>query len=205
MTQDSDEYPSIRKALLGNGHAANLYCGVKWLFWQLTHLIIAGAMLFGTVIVAIVIIPLIAYGLLTEYVTKGRIASKLPKITSRAPNITITETHVKRLVQGGTAFVVTVIFVNVILLFIGAPILFLATVGVLTIIGIGLAAEYMLWTNLVRDYLSEKKNNSAQKFEQTRQKSEQTAVTRRVLGYCPVSMDIDPKWYKTLKQKLGLH
>jgi hypothetical protein len=202
MTQDSDEYPSVRKALLGNGHAANLYCGVKWLFWQLTHVILAGLILAGGAIVAVAIIPLVAYELFTDYVTKGRIAAKIPKLASRGPSITFTETHAKRLVQASLTFAVIAIGVNIAFLFIQAPILFLATVGLITILGIGLAAEYMLWTNLVRDYLSEKKQNSAQKFEQTRQKSEQTAVTRRVLGYCPVSMDIDPKWYEGLKKRL---
>lgn len=34
-----DEYPSVRKALFGNDHVANLYCACKWGLWHFFHVL----------------------------------------------------------------------------------------------------------------------------------------------------------------------
>lgn len=38
---DDDYYPTVREALFGNGHTANLYCAVKYIMWHLIHIIFA--------------------------------------------------------------------------------------------------------------------------------------------------------------------
>lgn len=38
---DDDHYPTVREALFGNGHTANLYCAIKYFMWHLIHIMFA--------------------------------------------------------------------------------------------------------------------------------------------------------------------
>lgn len=51
---EHDEYPHWKTALFGNGHAANLYCAVKYATWHVAHLLLVAI---GAVFV-VVFVPL---------------------------------------------------------------------------------------------------------------------------------------------------
>lgn len=60
---EDDTYPSVRDALFDDDKVANLYCGIKWLIWQVGYLI------FGTLLVVIgvpVVIAIVAVFLVVE-------------------------------------------------------------------------------------------------------------------------------------------
>lgn len=51
MTRDED-YPSLRKALFGNGHVGNIYCACKWATWQVGHVFVVLLFLAFTAVIA---------------------------------------------------------------------------------------------------------------------------------------------------------
>jgi hypothetical protein len=201
---DSDDYPSWKEALFGNGHAANLYCAVKYAFWHATHALLAVLLLAVFVIVKVA-------------VTVGRaINAVTPDSTPSAPRPGLMDRlsgpRAKAFARGSVAFafIGSVVYCISMLVYfiITAPLAVAAAFGlVVLIIGVVIlwfAVKDRVFSALKRSggAAANATGKAVKRGSEIRQKSEKKPLVRRLLGYCPVSMNLNPKWFDRLEQRL---
>lgn len=185
------EYPSIRKALLGQSEngVANLWCGVKWLTWQATYLAI-GLLIaaFGAVILPVYLVAKFFQGGRAE-IAYNWLARKLYNFathdyTSKAVRWGLTSVAIGTVVGLAGLLVYGLVYY---------PERTLMEVGVITLVLLGIGA-----LAVVVRILEVVGHGLAARFSDVKSKSEEKPVARRVIGYCPVSMDITPKWFEKI-------
>lgn len=185
------EYPSVRKALLGQSEngVANLWCGVKWLLWQLTY--VAIAVFFGAV--GLLLLPFFLIG---KFVSGGR-TERFGKWLGDKLYYVATHDYVSKAVR----YTLVAVTLGSIASLAGAlvygltyyPQDTLIMVGLITVVilaavtGIFIAQVLEFGFRLLSDQFSSVKDRSKEK-----------PVARRLVGYCPVSMDITPRWFEKL-------
>lgn len=190
-TELADTYPSPRKAILGNGHVANLRCAVKYLFWQAGHALLALAM---GAIALIVFAAEVVYQV-ASFFGVGAAFERIGKsVARRAEDSGITMSHLETafvlLFAACVGIVFLALYGYIVYLAFTYPLLFLATVGGLVLVGIWLTGAYMVWTFA--------------KEEGYVEKAQETRGVRRIYNKCPVSWDIEPKWFESFLNRIGL-
>lgn len=195
---ESEEYPSVRRALFGDeDKAANIWCGVKWVFWHVSHLLLALLL----ILLGIIIVP---FALLHRGLTRGSQTTAAAKVRVVLHQIGSNPTVVKAF-QALLVLVIAVLGVGALAFavwfFLNYPMVFLRALGlslgvVAGLFGGALLVEYAL------PIIGRKLKTVAAYFGVVREKSEGTPVARRVIGYCPVSMDINPRWFEKVFGKL---
>jgi len=209
MTETESEYPHWKEALFGNGKVANLWCAVKYGIWHGAHLLLAvlGVLLFVLVK---------AYRGLKRvlgYVTPDS-APTVP-----TPNIGLKEklTSERASDAGIVAFLLICIgwfgwlAYEVIVYALANTITFLAIVGGITL-GIIALIIGIVGVLLIEKHFGVKERSkktvkvtgvkTAEKAGAVKEKSKETPLFRRILGYCPVSMSMEPKWFNSFAEKL---
>jgi hypothetical protein len=200
------EYPSPRKALLGNDHVANLYCGVKYVFWQTMYLFLAIGLLVG----------------------KAVKASGFPRAADRIVDAVTADRTVKWLgnaMLGGFIIVALAAIASFYWVIHAEPYIGAYFIDAITAVGIGLYVEGRTHVLLrLGDFLFEdvpnavggalKRTGSAlgaradtaatKTTTAAKTVAEKTpkSVRQRVYGYCPVSFDIEPKWFEAMKETI---
>lgn len=95
----SDDYPSPREALFGNGHTENLYCAAKWLMWHGIHLFLVA--FWGGALAFVALIALIFFLLeLTEWVFLRTVRPIVMLIEWWAPQTAVVATKVRTVAKG---------------------------------------------------------------------------------------------------------
>lgn len=186
------EYPSVRKALLGqsdNG-VANLWCGVKWLLWQTTYLAIA-------LFIAALGLVLLPFYLIGKFLGGGeRIAAAGEWLGEKLWNFA-THDYTSKAVR----WTLIAVLVGSAALLAGMLVHGLIYNPEQTLIAVGLITVFVLSivTGIVVVNLLEKAAFRLYvRFTSVKEKTQDKPVARRVLGYCPVSMDITPKWFEKI-------
>lgn len=200
---DANKYPHWKDALFGNGHVANLRCAGKYLFWHLLYGVLA-------------VIGLVLVG--SHYVLTG-VADRVP--SKHIGNLfswfaggvdrTADVLHNRRLKKwiGNTVLVLLGLSALVVL---GWGISFMiqhpwmaleSVVLVLGIISLMFAAAYIedRWEPGARTKYGLKiavarvASALTSSARIAGSKAKETPGVRRVYGNCPVSMNIEPKWF----------
>lgn len=188
MGELEDKYPHWKDALFGNhGLRANLRCALKYLVWHISYGLLS-------------VIGLVAYGI---FATIDRVSN-----TALAQTVgeKLRTPQAKQIVRGGVYVVggsIVVAFLGgVVYLAITEPVELAVTVGlVLGFFGAVFAfltvLEYLSSTKTV-----DKTTDVVVKGAATvGQKSKVTPVARRVYGQCPVSMDMEPRWFQKFQSR----
>lgn len=177
------KYPHWKDALFGNhGLRANLRCGVKYIVWHSSYALLA---LFGVLAVA----GAEAFDRTVNTETADKIGKLLENnlLKKAIRGVIYAVTSLLALAFAGT---VVYVIVTEPLATLAAT---LAIVGAVVIIfGIAFALDYVASTETAKN-AGEK---VADGVSTVGQKSKVTPVARRVYGHCPVSMDLEPKWFE---------
>lgn len=184
-----DKYPHWKDALFGNhGLRANLRCGVKYMVWHGSYALLA---FFGLLAMGI-------FGTLDRMAdtkTAQNVGEKLQ--TSRAKKTLRTLVYAIGIlfVLGFTGATGYLIYLN--------PMEFLAAIGlmvctVVAVVAVAFGMDYLASSETV----NKAGNKVASGASKVGQKSKVTPVARRVYGHCPVSMDLEPKWFENFEDKL---
>lgn len=185
-----NKYPHWKDALFGNhGLRANLRCAVNYVVWHGSYGLLA---FFGLLAMGI-------FGALDRVAdtkTAQNVGEKLR--TSRAKKTLRTLVYAVGVlfIAGFTGATGYWIYLN--------PMEFLASVGLIvcTLIVVAVMAFGM-----DRMASSETVNKAGSKVasgaSKVGEKSKVTPVARRVYGHCPVSMDVEPKWFESFEDKLS--
>lgn len=186
LQMEEDKYPHWKDALFGEDSAyANLKCAVKYGIWHAAYalLTVLGA---GLVIAAVVI----------DKITGSSLANRVMKIADH-PKVKF----------AGRAIVVSILGIWVLFAlgmvaveFYHNPIYLVYTAAaiagvIVALIGIIIVEEK---TQEYRQTVVRSANGVAVRVGT---KAKETPGVRRIYGRCPVSMDIEPKWYQNLKDK----
>lgn len=167
------EYPSLHDAILGNEHAANLYCAIKYVIWHTVYLLLTAFMLTLTV----TMLPL-------EWVwSRDSVRGAIVAVVSSSR----VKQAAKALVLLTAIVIVGGVLVAVALNFYMA-LFFIASYAAVFALG-------WVWLVHVVPFLERVLPN-------VRERSQRQPVARRVYGYCPVSFEIEPRWYERLKERL---
>lgn len=191
---DSEEYPSVRRALFGeDDRAANLWCGVKWVVWQATHLLLALLLVAAGLLLAIPF--LVWFGLKKGGETgPGEKARETLRGIGSNPKVV---KGVRCFLYLAMAVIVSLVVAITVWFLIYEPEALL--IGTLAALGfLALLALVIGLVESVFPWLGRKMQPVLEYFGYVREKSEDTPVARRVVGYCPVSMDINPRWFEKL-------
>lgn len=201
-----DKYPHWKDALFGDdGIVANLRCGTKYVSWHGLHIILA------TIILGIV---LTVKFLETVSETKSCEVAVNKLRSDRVKNVTITVT------KGLSAFIVLAFISAGGYLAIKNPFEFLKGIGLfIGILALSLAitlvlmGAYLLVSSRIKPTIERKSRESdripskkdvSSKASEVAEVSKETPVVRRVYGRCPVSFEIEPKWFEKFIDKLGI-
>lgn len=221
-TEDEQEYPSAVKALLDSDAVVNLWCGVKWLLWQGSHLLI---LLLGLLMVVAYAIYRVVRAPLAWLNSKlnltgktveatGKAGSKTAKAvggakerTSNATTSFFDSPKVKKVVRGviGIASIAAVVGgLGFLLHFaITSPMVFFAAIGIITtgvavIIGLFWLGEYLSDEGYIEAAITKLTSGASSAAT----KAKETPGVRRVYGNCPVHFDIEPKWFESLISRI---
>jgi len=209
MTETESEYPSWRTALFGNSHAANLYCAVKYFIWHAAHALLAVPAL------ALFLLVKAYHGL--QYVSETISPERTPAVPT--PDMNVKEKFTSEKASKAGIWVLLVLLVGwfgylgyVLVLYILAnTVQFLAIVGgiALAIIVLAVGVRAAMFFDNRHNLVERTKGGAKQTTTRTvrtagviKEKSKETPLVRRVLGYCPVSMSIEPRWFDAYSELL---
>lgn len=178
-----NQYPSPWEALFGNGHVANIRCGLKYIAWQLVWLVTT--VIFSAAYVCYVIVSQIPRIVPTDNRVARGISGWLYRRGEWVEGWF--EKYGGVLVAIWIAFCLLVIATGAILMFIANPIAFIIGVGM--VIGTLVVSVIVV---LLHEWLSAKN---------TGQKIANTPGVRRVYGNCPVSFTMKPKWTRRFYER----
>lgn len=189
------DYPHWKEALFGNGHAANLYCAVKYGFWHAAHLLLAAVLLVVYVAVrlwrAIPSAPNTGASEKVRSVTQSSAGKKVGRV-------------VTGLLFGAMAlfclgwFIYMLVFETVALLItLGAIV-----GGIALLFGAAWLNQRFRITQRTADVTMAGAGKVVDVGSKAKDKSKDKPLLRRLLGYCPVSMDLEPKWFDNLEERL---
>lgn len=201
MSDIKDHYPSPREAIFGNGHVANAWCALKYVSWHLLYAFLAVCLGFLSIGIKMVDsvsgrIPLWGTGRVTGGARRG----------AGWIHSALTHSRVKYLTTPLLAVIAVVCFVvgigGLVLMIIDDPFAFFVMLGVLIV----LCAAFVLVIH-VSIYLRKRFASTGrtvgdvvvpvqQRANRIRTQARDTTAVRRVYGYCPVSMDVEPKWFE---------
>lgn len=202
-----NEYPHWKEALFGNGHVANLWCAIKYFVWHGAHLLLA---LLGLVL----FLAIKAYQALDTAI--GYAASD----DSPLPNVNLKEKLTSELASNiaiGVFLLICAVWFgfvgyHIILFALANTIMFLAAIGGITLAVIAITVGGFL-ALVIEDKFGPKGKGkqavtitgvkAAEKVGTVKEKSKETPLFRRLLGYCPVSMSMQPKWLDTFADSLA--
>lgn len=204
MTKTSD-YPHWREALFGNSHVANLWCAIKYFIWHGAHLLLA---LLG---VALFVLVKAYRGLkrAVGYVTPDS-APSMPTpdvdLREKLTSETASEAGIVLLVLlliGWSSYLGYVLLMYAL----ANPILFLAWVGGATLCVVALVIGVFIALKLELGKRSKQAAKvtgvkTVKTASKVKEKTKNTPGLRRILGYCPVSMSLEPKWYESFTERL---
>jgi len=205
MTESESEYPHWKTALFGNGHAANLYCAVKYAIWHGAHILlaiiaVAGVVLYKALNLAARAIRRVAPES-SPNVPPPDVDVRAALTSERASNIGIIALVIALIVWFGW------IAYELLLYALANTILFFAWIGGVTVALVLLAISSLIAAKLS---LGERSKQAAvatgattkRKAGAVKEKSKETRGLRRLLGYCPVSMSLEPKWFDSFTERL---
>lgn len=195
MTED--EYPSWRKALFGNGHVANLKCAGKYGFWHGLYAVIA-------------VLMFVVYGLCRVW--DAIMSVGVSREGDSGPSWLIEKMRSEKF-KDAVAAVILVFGFGWILTVMGALIyafiqepvqmaidvaIVLGVVILLVIIAVSVIfAGTFIW-NLFERGAEKYGPTVTMKASAVSKTAKATKGVRRVYGRCPVSFDIEPKWFQKL-------
>lgn len=185
----SDEYPHWREALFGNnGAVANLRCAVKYGFWHAGYLLM---LLLGIVLLVGAWALDRVTG--TETVARLRSASQHPYVSDAVDLILAWAcgVYLGLVVAVGLIEVIR----NPMLLVYGIGI----AIGTIVVLAVVVALAVNVWraTRETRQTTVQVVGGAAR---QAGERAVETPGVRRVYGQCPVSMDIEPKWFERVTE-----
>ena len=209
MTDTESEYPHWKTALFGDDKAANLWCGIKYFVWHGAHLLLAA-------------IGVLVFVLLTIY---GKVTDALDYVVpNTAPTVPTPDLGIKEKLTSERASDVGILLFalsgvasigilgyHLIVFVLANTMLFFATVGAITlsVAGLGIGIYMFVFINdrynIVEHTRRRTKHTSVKTVRvasTAKEKSKQTPVFRRLVGYCPVNMSMEPRWFDTLAEKL---
>jgi len=173
---DIDKYPSPKEAIFGNGHVANLRCAIKYVAWQLTYTVIAA---FGLLFAGLVYVgEKVPVGYPLKYI--GRFGQRVAQLSIVRPIITY--------FWYGVGVLVVALFLYT---FVYYTIFALIVTGY--IVALGASA---IFAKRYGDSIESWLRRNLWFLPVAAEKSKQTPGVRRVYGHCPVSFDIEPKWFE---------
>lgn len=185
MSDAESEYPSWRTALFGNGHAANIRCAIKYGFWQLGYVLLA---LVGGAILA-VLYPFV----------KLAGSDAMSRVVAATDNRRLRRAFVW-LGRGFVALLALAVAALVIRAIIRHPFEALVTVAGTVAIVVGILVVFLL-IEVLADALAPTRRRVEKRAAKAGERAQQTPVARRLYGYCPVSTDIEPKWFERLTER----
>jgi hypothetical protein len=205
MTESESKYPHWKTALMGNGHVANLWCAIKYFIWHGAHLLLAvlGVALF------VLVKGYRGIKRVLGYVTPD----STPSVPT--PDLNLREKLTSETASDAGIVVLVLLLVGwfgylgyaLLMYALANPILFLAWVGGITLAVVALAIGAIIAIKLE---LGKRTKQTAKvtgvKTVETasvvKEKSKETRGLRRLLGYCPVSMSLEPKWFDSFTERL---
>jgi hypothetical protein len=200
MSNEDNPYPHWKEALFGeNGHASNAYCAVKYGIWHVSHVLLAGAMLCGLGMLLLVqgsfqLVQRVANIEIPDMLKIGAIPRFRAAMNSK---------YGKRLMRhlSYLALITLLVILLAFIIYVLIVDTLVAVASILTVIVpiilIWIDGKYQLYQHFVPA-----KKVAVKKSSNVKDRSTETPYLRRVLGYCPVHMDIDPKWYRSFDEKM---
>lgn len=186
---NEDKYPHWKEALFGNdGAVANLRCAVKYAFWHAGYALLA--------VLGVVLLTgawLIDRVTGTETVARVRSAFSHPYVSDA---VDLTVAWACGIVLGIYASVVIIKVIRDPMLLVEIIAVCVGIVGGLLVL---LALGIYLWerTRDTRQTTAAVMGGAARKAGE---RAVETPGVRRVYGQCPVSMDIEPKWFERVTE-----
>lgn len=201
MSDIKDHYPSPREAIFGNGHVANAWCALKYISWHLLYAFLAVCL--GLLSVGIKVgdsvserIPLRGARRITEGIRRGAGWIHSGLTHSRVKSVAALLIGV----LGVISLVASI--VAVVLMFIDQPIQFIVMLGIIIVLCAAAVLVIHVGKHLRKRFTSAGKAMGdvvvpvQQRTNKIRTRARDTTAVRRVYGYCPVSMDVEPKWFE---------
>lgn len=183
------EYPSWRDAISDSDKIANLRCGLKYIFWHTAYLLLAA---FGVIIVG--------GATLLDRITGSSVATAVRNAldTPTAKKISRYAVDVVLII----GMIITLwLLITIILM---DPVAFAIALTVVIALFLTLFAGAIVWEKVgprIRGILSQASKPIVRGASKAGSKAVETPGVRRVYGNCPVSMDIEPKWFENLFDK----
>lgn len=199
-----DKYPYWKDALFGSEGFANFRCGVKYGIWHGLHVILAS-----------IIICAVLFARFLDTVARTRTA----EVVSNKLRSEKTKTLIFKSTKGISILLIAFTSIWTIFFAITNPtefgfilILTLTLCSTVFIISVIAKLIHIGIIRVISSYKSRvRKSERVPDLDKVSTKatgvaeiSKETPVVRRVYGQCPVSIHIEPKWFDSLLDKLGI-
>ena len=179
MSNSDDKYPSWRDALFSNDTVANIRCAIKYIFWHMSYAAIG---LIGVVLVGVATV--------IGKVTRTELAWKVKRAATSDRAHAIGEAISELIIATYIVFMIEF----VIYLLITDPTILMEFLALL----VGTAIVSVVIILVVEKVLPQALNRASDPAKRVANRAKETPGVRRVYGNCPVSMSIEPRWFKKL-------
>jgi len=183
MGDSDDTYPHWKEALFGDDRAANIYCAVKYALWHGSHVLML-ALLSVSVLSKKVLDS--AASLVNRYDSE-----QFAFLISWKDNPTVKKVFRYLGIILGVAFILGGI------IGIGIVVYYASMNPVSTAFSAGIAIGAMVVAKIVSIVLEKVVPTVAT----VKKSNENKPIIRRIAGYCPVSMDMEPKWFESIADR----
>jgi len=184
----TDEYPSWRKALFGSDAVANLRCAIKYVVWHGAYAVLAlfgGLLYIGATVV--------------DKLRSNERASGAVNRTVHSPRARKIGTYIFSAISiaylaGALAYILYILA----LMLMENALVTIVTLGAIVLLSILLIAGLVYLGPRVKGAAKRGGRAASSGWKKTVEVSKDTPGLRRVIGKCPVSLDIEPRWFEKL-------